>query len=138
LIVLDASLVIAWLATEELPAAGSGVYEALPLNVVLVPSHWPLEISNALRSRMRAGRMAIGDFHAVMDRLDQLSIELQPPIELDEIGPLAHFALTQDLTTYDAAYVQLAFRSKVPLATLDRAMRVVATRLDIPLLPAIA
>jgi predicted nucleic acid-binding protein len=135
LIVLDASLVLAWLATEELPASDSGVYEALPLNVVLVPSHWPLEISNALRSRMRAGRMTIGDFHAVMDRLDQLTIELQPPIELDEIGPLTHFAVMQDLTAYDAAYVQLAFRSKVPLATLDREMRAAAMRLAIPLLP---
>jgi predicted nucleic acid-binding protein len=51
---------------------------------------------------------------------------------------MAHFAVTHDLTTYDAAYVQLALHYRATLATLDRAMRAAAVRLNIPLLPAAA
>ena len=72
-----------------------------------------------------------------MDRLDLLSIGVQPPIDLDEIGPLAQFSLTHGLTTYDAAYVQLALQHGSSLATLDRAMRAAASKLNIALIPAV-
>lgn len=136
MIVLDASLVIAWLMTEKLPSADTDVYNDLPDNVLVVPSHWPLEISNALRSRIKSNRISISDFHDIMERFDLLNVEVQSPLELDEIGPLAQFAVTHELTTYDAAYVQLALQRRVPLATLDRAMRTAAMKLNIPLLPA--
>lgn len=136
MIVLDASLVIAWLMTEKLPSGDTDVYNDLPDNVLIVPSHWPLEISNALRSRIKSNRISVSDFHDIMERFDLLNVEVQSPLELDEIGPLAHFAGTHELTTYDAAYVQLAMQRRVPLATLDRAMRTAATKLNIPLLPA--
>jgi predicted nucleic acid-binding protein len=136
LIVLDASLVIAWLVTEQLPAGDTDVYNDLPDNVLVVPSHWPLEISNALRSRIVGKRLSVVDFHDIMERFDLLNVEVQSPLELDEIGPLARFAVTHELTTYDAAYVQLALQRRVPLATLDHAMRTAATKLNIPLLPA--
>jgi predicted nucleic acid-binding protein len=136
LIVLDASLVLAWLVTDELPSQSSGIYETLPDNLLVVPSHWPVEVSNALRSRMKAGRLSLPDFHAIMDRLDLLSIEVQAPYHIDEIGPLAQFALTRGLTTHDAAYVQLAFQRGAPLATLDAAMRASAADLNVALLPA--
>jgi predicted nucleic acid-binding protein len=135
LIVLDASLVIAWLVADELPWIESGVYESLPDNTCLVPSHWPLEVSNALRSSIRAGRLGLEDAHAIMDRLDLLMIDVQAPLGLDEIFPLAQFALTHQITAYDAAYLQLAFQRRVPLATLDLAMRAAASRLNLPLLP---
>jgi predicted nucleic acid-binding protein len=136
LIVLDASLVIAWLLTEDLPVTGSGFYESLPSHPLLVPSHWPLEVSNVLRTQMRAGRLSVADLHTIMDRFDLLSIQIEPPFNLDEIGPLAAFAVANELTTYDASYVQLALRLHAPLATLDRAMRRAAVALDIALLPA--
>ena len=136
MIVLDASLLIAWLMTEELPSANTGIYETIPTNILLVPSHWPIEISNALQSQMRAGQLSVADFQSIMGRFDQLTVDVQPPLDLDEIMPLAHFALTHGLTTYDASYVQLALGCNVPLATLDRAMRAAAAKLNIPLLPA--
>jgi predicted nucleic acid-binding protein len=45
------------------------------------------------------------------------------------------FAVTHGLTSYDAVYVQLAIQHEATLATLDKAMRRAATRLNIPLLP---
>ncbi len=71
-----------------------------------------------------------------MERLDAVTIHVEPAIDLDEIGPLAQFAVTHNLTAYDAAYVQLASQHQAALATLDRAMRTAAATLNIPLLPA--
>jgi predicted nucleic acid-binding protein len=136
LIVLDASLIAAWLLGEPSVASDTGLDTFLRDAPLVVPSHWPVEVSNVLRTHMRAGRFSIADFHAVMDRLDQLTVRVQPPIDLDEIGPLAQFAVAHQMTTYDAVYVQLALHHGAPLATLDRAMRASATKLNVALLPA--
>lgn len=124
------------MVVDELPSGDTNIYENLPDNILVVPSHWPLEISNALRSQVRSKRLSIHDFHDIVERFDLLNIEVQPPLRLDEIGPLAQFAVTHELTTYGAAYVQLALQRRVPLATLDRAMRTAALKLNVPLLPA--
>ena len=136
MIVLDASLAVDWLFDWRPAFARSDFNMALADVQVVVPSHWPLEICNTLRPVLRDEKISIADFHAIMERLDLLDIRVEPPIELDEIGPLSQFSVTYDLTAYDAAYVQLALHHQATLATLDRAMRTAATRLNIPLLPA--
>ena len=135
MIVLDASLMLEWLVGTNRQSAFPGIYQALAHAPVVVPSHWSLEIGNTLRPELRNRRLSIADFHSIMDEFDRLDILIQPPIEIDEIGPLAQFAVTHNLTTYDAAYVQLALQYSATLATLDRAMRNAATALNIPLLP---
>jgi predicted nucleic acid-binding protein len=137
LIVLDASLIVEWLA-EPHPSVPMETFEALLEIPVLVPSHWPLEVSNTLLPNLRTNKLSVEGLHGLIDRLDVFDIRVQPPLEVDEIGPMAQFAVTHDLTTYDAAYVQLALHHRATLATLDRAMRTAATKLNIPLLPAVA
>jgi predicted nucleic acid-binding protein len=136
LIVLDASQMTAWLLGESSLARATELEIGLRDLPIVVPSHWPVEMSNVLRTQMRAGRLSVADLHTIMDRFDLLSIQIEPPFSLDEIGPLAAFAVANELTTYDASYVQLALRLHAPLATLDRAMRRAAVALDIALLPA--
>ena len=63
-------------------------------------------------------------------------IDVEPPIEIDEITSLAIYARTHGLTVYDASYLQLAAQRGAILATLDNAMRAAAGRQNIPLLPA--
>ena len=136
MIVLDASVAIDWLFDWRPAFARSDINLALADVQVIVPSHWPLEICNTLRPDLRNQKISIADFHAIMERLDLLDIRVEPPTDLDEIGPLSQFSVTHDLTAYDAAYVQLALQRQATLATFDRAMRAAATRLNIPLLPA--
>jgi predicted nucleic acid-binding protein len=138
LIVLDASLAVDWLFDWRPAFARSDVNLSLEDVQVVVPSHWPLEICNTLRPDIRDEKISIADFHAIMERLDLLDIRVEPPIDLDEIGPLSQFSVTHNLTAYDAAYVQLALQLHATLATFDRAMRAAAARLNIPLLPAAA
>jgi predicted nucleic acid-binding protein len=134
LIVLDASLMTAWLLNEPAPAV-QGIYGILADRPVVVPPHWPLEVSNAMRTSLRIGRVGPTEFHAILDRLDLLQIEVAPSLHLDDIIPLAQFASDHQLTAYDAACVQLALDRRFALATLDSAMRRAATKLGIELLP---
>ncbi|MGE3991376.1 type II toxin-antitoxin system VapC family toxin, partial [Pseudorhodoplanes sp.] len=102
----------------------------------VAPAHWPLEIANALCGPAKAERLSSSDFQNIMDDLDQLKIQIEPAIHPDEIGPLVQFAVANGLTTYDAAYVQLAFQRQAVLVTLDKTMRKAARELGVTLLPA--
>ena len=136
MIVLDASLAIEWLLDQKPPLVSADTYRALLNEQLLVPAHWPLEIANTLRPDLRDRKISIIDFKYVMESLDRLAISVQPPLDLDEIGPLTDFSVAHQLTAYDAVYVQLAMQNGATLATLDRAMRAAAAKLNIPLLPA--
>jgi predicted nucleic acid-binding protein len=135
LIVLDASVAVEWLLAEKSQSISTSVHQSILTEPLLVPSHWPLEISNTLRPDLRDRKISIPDFHYIMERLDRLDIHVQLPLTLDEIGPLTDFSVTHRLTAYDAAYVQLALQHNASLATLDGAMRAAAQQLNIPLLP---
>jgi predicted nucleic acid-binding protein len=136
LIVLDASLALAWLLGESGSPSALNVREMVPDVPFTVPSHWPVEVANVLSTEVRKGNLSPSDFHIMMDQLDQLDIRVEPPMDLDEVGPLAQFAVSCRLTAYDAAYVQLALSRRTMLATLDNRMRAAATALNVLLLPA--
>jgi predicted nucleic acid-binding protein len=136
LIVLDASLGIDWLFQQAQSTAVPAIDAALRDSAVVVPSHWPLDVANALVPELRGQRLSIADFHAIIDRLDELNIRVEQPIGHDKIGPTTQFSVQHGLTAYDAAYVQLALQRQATLGTLDRAMRRAAAALNVPLLPA--
>lgn len=87
MIVLDASLMLEWLVVEDDRSPDGRVFETMLQQSIRVPSHWPLEIANALRTQIRAGKVSADIFATMMDRLDRLDIEVEPPMDLDEIGP---------------------------------------------------
>ena len=122
---------------REPPAAlDHDLFALINTSQIVVPGHWPTEIANALRTNIRRGRITPSEIEAVASFLAMFEITVNAPLPLDEIGPLTSFSLTQQLTAYDAAYVQLALDRGARLATLDQAMRAAAQRLNVPLLPA--
>jgi len=135
-IVIDASLAIAWLLQEPELMAAPDVYETLPEQTIVVPSPWPLEGASALQVNVRRGRISLDTFDEITARLALLQPTVDVAIPLDEVDVLTRFALDQKLTVYDAAYIQLAARYDAALATLDGAMRASGRRLNLPLLPA--
>lgn len=136
MIVIDASLAIAWLLQEPELMAAPDVYETLPEQTIVVPSHWPIEVASALQVNVRRGRISLDTFDEITARLAMLQPTVDVAIPLDEVDVLTRFALDQKLTVYDAAYIQLAARYDAPLATLDGDMRASGKRLNLPLLPA--
>lgn len=131
--VLDASVALGWLVDDP-PSAYTGHIQKLMIDGAqpVVPVHWHLEIANAL---LTAGRRKA--LRREMTEILSDIAALQPFVETDdlpdEIGALVGLGQRQQLTAYDAAYVALAARRSLPLATEDKAMASAARSLKISL-----
>jgi len=129
--VLDASVALGWMVDDP-PSAYAGHTQKLMIDgaQAVVPVHWHMEIANAL---LTAGRR-----NALRREMTEILSDvaaLQPFVETDElpdeIGALVGLGQRQQLTAYDAAYVALAARRNLPLATEDKAMASAARSLKI-------
>jgi predicted nucleic acid-binding protein len=131
--VLDASVALGWLIDDP-RSTYTGRVQKLMIDGArpVVPTHWRLEIANALLTASRRKVLR-------RDMADILSdvAALVPFIEVDglpdDIGTLVSAGQRHQLTAYDAAYVTLAARRDLPLATQDTAMAVAARTLKIPI-----
>ena len=136
MIVVDASLMIAWLLEEAGAGPAAELDELLEHETIVVPAHWSAEIGNALVVNVRRGRIPPARMQMMIEDCSALNIIIEPVSSIQEIGPLAQFASAQNLTFYDAAYVQIALERSIPLGTLDHGMRRAAQRLGLSLFPA--
>jgi predicted nucleic acid-binding protein len=136
LIVVDASMFVAWLLNEPAQRPEDAVWDLVASDTILVPSHWPNEVANALRRAVRMRRLRVKELQPIAAGIGALDISLAEPTAVHEISALATAALEHDVSAYDMAYLQLAREHRVPLATLDRGMRRAAGALNVRLLPA--
>lgn len=136
MIVLDASLMLAWLFREPALASRPKIQTILAQETLLVPAHWPAEIGNALVVNTRRGRISANDLAGMIESIQTFAVSPQEPPQMEHFETLLRFAQTQRLTFYDALYVQLALEADATLATLDENMRKSAVQLGLKLLPA--
>lgn len=132
--VLDASIALAWCFTDEKSAATDDLLERLHSESGYVPALWALEITSILLMAERKKRISYATAVKFMDILLTLPIE----VDLDANGKLSHeillLAHTEKLTSYDAAYLELALRKGLPLASKDKALQAAADRLGLVVL----
>lgn len=127
--VLDASIVHDWAFDEFHPTAGV-VRERLQADSAVAPSLWWLEVRNGLVMAERRRQISEQQTANFLREILRLSIALdQSP---DEAAVLA-LARRHRLTVYDAAYLELAIRRALPLATLDTALMRAARAEAVPL-----
>ena len=119
-IVVDNSVFLAWcLADEEDPTA-TGAMHHVAREGGVAPRIWWYELRNALLVNERRGRMSA---QQVSDTLaDSLALGILMDDQHDE-SRLLELARQHGLSVYDAAYLEVAFRRGIPLATLDRRLR---------------
>ena len=123
-LVLDASVVTAWCFEDEKTPYTERLLDLLAADgEALVPAVWPAEVTNALLSAMRSRRMALAQVRAFLNRLAGFAITIDPVQTQRVFDSVLSVARECNLTTYDAAYLELALRDGLPLATLDRALR---------------
>ena len=131
--VLDASVALGWLVDDP-PSAYALRIQRLMIggSLPVVPVHWHLEIANALLTaeRRKILRRKVAE---VLDDIISLLAFIETDGLPDDIGNLVGIGQRQQLTAYDAAYVALAARRNLPLATQDAAMASAAHRLKIPI-----
>ena len=132
-VVLDASVVGCWCFPDEASSVAAAAMLAVAADEGVVPAVWWFEVRNLLLTGERVGRMnPIGTAGFLAD-LETLSIRIDRAPVSDVV--LA-FARTHRLTIYDAAYLELAGRIGVPLATLDQQLARAARAASVPLLGA--
>lgn len=134
--VVDASVATAWAFEDETTAYTEAVLDALTESKAVVPSVWPLEVGNALVVAERRGRMNEAETVRFLALLRQLPIvvEAEPLERL--LGEVVRLAREQALSSYDAAYLDLAMRLGVPLATQAERLREAASRCGVKVLEA--
>ena len=86
-------------------------------------SHWSLEIANGLLVAERRGRIQPEDVPRLTRFLLALPIAVDPTARRRSVQAVHRVARTHGLSAYDGAYLELALRNGVPIATLDAALR---------------
>ena len=133
--VLDCSIAVAWLFDDETSPETDALLDRLKADGALVPGLWRLELGNALAQAERRNRIAAAQIAAYLDLLDRLPIVTDAETESRALREILTLARTENLTTYDAAYLELAMRRNVELATRDRALIRAARGIGVETLP---
>ena len=125
-IVLDASDALAWCLDDETSGYADSVLSKLDVEDAVVPHHWAPEVANGLLAAERRGRLTAEESPALVAMLLSLPIVPEPVARERDLTTTVKTARENGLTTYDAAYLELAKRIGAPLATLDRALAAAA------------
>jgi predicted nucleic acid-binding protein len=131
--VLDASVAVAWCFDDETSTYTEGVLDLLTETTAIVPVIWPFEIANALFVGERRQRSTTAQTWAALQHLLDLPINVDDATFSSAWGPVLSISRRYDLAVYDAAYLELARRRGLPLATIDGRQRDPAAELGIPL-----
>jgi predicted nucleic acid-binding protein len=132
--VVDNSAVMSWCFEDEASSYGDAVLDRLSQAAAVVPAVWPLEVVNVLLLAERQKRLQESD------SLRFISLLAQLPIVVDRAWPermmkdLLALGRAHGLSSYDAAYLELAMREGLPLATLDERLVEAARQVDVPIL----
>ena len=124
---LDASVAVGWAFEGEGGAYADAVLEALSDGGAVVPGLWGYEVSNALLEGERRERILPADSERFLALLKALPIEVEET-QSGGLTGLLQLAREQRLSAYDAAYLVVAVRRGLPLATQDRALQEAAYR----------
>ncbi len=132
--VVDNSVVMTWCFQDEVAPYAEAVLDSLVEASAVVPPIWPLEVINVLLVAERNGRLHEADSVRFVTLLGQL------PIMIDRSWPerlmkdLLALGRTHNLSSYDTAYLELAMRQGIPIATLDQKLIKAAGQIDLPIL----
>lgn len=122
-LVLDSSVALAWVYADETTTAVNAVFAQIIERSAWVPALWRLEIANVLEMGVRRGRHDAAFRDATLADLSLLPITPDTDTERQAWGATLRLAERHRLTLYDAAYLKLAQRRGLPLATLDVELR---------------
>ena len=133
-LIVDASITMAWCFEDEATPATEEVLDQVVESNALVPSVWRFEVGNALQTAIRRKRITEIFRDDALAKLQAMPITVDPETDAYVWTTALRLSERFGLTLYDAAYVELAQRRNLPLASLDQEMRAAASALNIELL----
>ena len=133
--ILDASVTLPWRFEDEATPWTESLLNRLEQGeAAVVPAHWPLEVVNALLFALRRKRVTSEQIREFLDDLAVLPVRIDSAPTRDQWSSVLALAEQHRLTAYDAAYLELSLRARLPLATLDGDLRKAAMTEGVALL----
>lgn len=129
--VIDASVTACWALSDEEHPVAERALDALGADHALAPSLWWFEVRNVLLAAERRNRLSVAEGTAFLQDLSRLPVELDYAPREAEVFRLARL---HRLTIYDGAYLELAIRNGIALATLDADLARAARAEAVPLI----
>jgi len=129
--ILDTSVAMAWCFADEGGKTAEKILDSMQDHTAIVPPLWTYEVTNVLLVAERKKRLS------AVDATRYLNLLFQLPIEVDDSLPNATelLRLGRDfkLSSYDAAYLELATRHGCALASLDKDLKKAAKKMGLTL-----
>jgi predicted nucleic acid-binding protein len=132
--VVDNSVVMSWCFKDEANKYTDAVLDSLAESYAVVPSIWPLEVVNALLVSERRRRLSEADSIRFLTLLAQLPLTVEQEQSEKAMMRILALARKHKLSSYDASYLDLAMRSGLPIATLDKNLRAAAKRAQVAII----
>jgi predicted nucleic acid-binding protein len=132
-LVVDSSITVAWCFLDEQDAYSQSVLDAIATRTAFVPDLWHLEVANTLVVGERRKRSTHAETVAWLRFLSELPITVDEETRARAFAETIHLARSQNLSAYDAAYLELAMRRGLPLATLDEKLKEAARAVGVTL-----
>lgn len=132
--VIDASIAIGWTFKDKYTPFLQRLERQVAKQGAVVPALWHLEVANVILQGENRGRIAPADSLAQLNLLRALPIEVDHETLVRAWAETFALARTQRLTLYDAAYLELAARRALPLASLDEDLTAAAKKIGVAVL----
>lgn len=133
--VLDCSISMSWCFEDEATPGTDALLRLLLEDEALAPSIWPLEVVNVLLVAERTNRLTEAQTMRLIALLQSLPITVDESTSEQAMGNILSLARSHKLSSYDAAYLELATREGLPLATKDKKLIKAAKRSGLKILP---
>jgi len=131
-VVIDSSAALSWCFEDEASPRSDALFEQVRDQGAVVPGLWHLEVANVLLQAEKRGRITTADVTMRLDLIAELPIMTDNETTARAWREIMALARAQRLTTYDAAYLELAIRQGMPLVTKDEALIAAAERTGVP------
>lgn len=118
-LVIDSSMTLAWYFEDEKTDASLAILRRVVEAGAIVPALWRLEVASGLQVAVRRRRITIEYRDSSLSDLRALVIAVDPQTDRHAWAATLELSDRYRLTPYDAAYLELALRRNLPLATLD-------------------
>ena len=130
---LDCSIAISWCLVDENNDYANAILETMPDCEAYVPGIWSLEVANTLLVAERRNRMTQDQSQLAIVLLQSLLIHVDEATDSQALSSTLTLGRQEGLAAYDAAYLELAIRLNLPIATIDRRLAEAAIRCGVGL-----
>ena len=133
-IVVDASMAMSWCFLDEATPASRKLFDDMGSTTAVVPAWWYIELTNVLYLAERNRRIPTDRVVEFIATIEDLRVQVDNEAPQRAFSHLLPLCRAHRLTSYDAIYLDLAMRRRLPLATLDGPLRKAAKKLGVKLL----